>query len=132
MKITMNKKHLLFVFVLCFIGNLFCACHKEEEIKEPTDYRDKWVGEYEHFDQNGIRNGSIFITKVYDSDTWIWLKGMGLKNAHYIDKDGNMPDQYNLMGYIHDDTLAVRHWKFEIGVGTTILLDVKCIKKKEK
>ena len=132
MKITMNKKHLLLVFVLCLIGGLFCACHKEEDIKEPTDYRDKWVGEYEHFDQNGIRNGSIFITKVYDSDTWIWLKGMGLKNAHYIDKDGNMPDQYNLMGYIHDDTLAVRHWKFEIGVGTTILLDVKCIKKKEK
>ena len=44
--LTMNKKHLLLVFVLCLIGGLFCACHKEE-IKEPTDYRDKWVGEYE-------------------------------------------------------------------------------------
>ena len=45
MKITMNKKHLLLVFVLCLIGGLFCTCHKEE-IKEPTDYRDDCLGTY--------------------------------------------------------------------------------------
>ena len=143
MKITMNKKHLLLVFVLCLIGGLFCACHKEEEIKEPTDYRDKWVGEYEHFDSNGKKDGSIFISKVYDYNMWIWLKGMAINMAHYIDKDGNMPlnksvsppdsygAQFTLEGYIDNNTLVLKYWKIVSHEPPTLLLDVKCVKKEE-
>ena len=73
----MNKKHLLLVFVLCLIGGLFCACHKEEEIKEPTDYRDKWVGEYEyqHFLFNIPLNKNILDTTFNYTKPLIVKKG---------------------------------------------------------
>ena len=134
------KQSVFFVIIVCVTINLLCSCHKESE---PTDYRDQWVGEYEHFDQNGKKDGSILITKVYDSDTWIWLKGMEIFMAHYIDKDGNMPPyksisppssdgtQFGLEGYIDNNILVLKYWKI-VNHQQKILLDVQCVKKKEK
>ena len=116
---------------MCLANILFCSCQKEEEIKEPTDYRDKWVGEYEHFDQNGIRNGSIFITKVYDYDSRIWVKGMGVNMAPYIDRMGNFTYSNELQGCIYDDTLSILHWKLYGIPDRRLVLDAQCIKKKE-
>ena len=116
---------------MCLANILFCSCQKEEEIQEPVDYRDKWVGEYEHFDQNGIKDGSIFITKVYDYDSRIWVKGMGVNMAPYIDKMGNITYGSDLQGCIYDDTLSILHWKLYGIPDRRLVLDAQCIKKKE-
>ena len=116
---------------MCLANILFCSCQKEEEIKEPADYRDKWVGEYEHFDSNGEKDGSIFITKVYDYDSRIWVKGMGVNLAPSIDITGNITYGSYLQGCIYDDTLAILYWK-TYGHIMRLELDVQCVKKKEK
>ena len=122
----MKRENVFSVITLLMIGCLLNACHKEEE---PTDYRDKWVGEYEYFDQNGGKNGSIFITKVYDYDSKIWVKGMGINLAPSIDITGNITYGSDLQGCIYDDTLAILYWKTYDHI-MKLELDVQCVKKK--
>ena len=127
----MHRKHYFFIAILCVIYTSFFSCHKEVIETEPVDYRDKWVGEYEHFDQNGIKDGSIFITKVYDYDSRIWVKGMGVNMAPLIDRMGNITYGSDLQGCIYDDTLAILYWKTYYHF-SKLELDVQCVKKKEK
>ena len=113
MKITMNKKHLLLVFVLCLIGGLFCACHKEE-IKEPVDYRDKWVGEYFcPFNRHGAAfPTTIKIVKVKSLDSALYFYCYGDFNTKFIsnvDIYGNFFYTANYYGkFFAEDSIVLK------------------------
>ncbi len=118
--LTMNKKHLLLVFVLCLIGGLFCACHKEE-IKEPTDYRDKWVVEYSclYDPHTGAAPWQIFIrvekVKSLDSALYFYCYGgIDAKFVSSVDFYGNFSSYTRYFGsfYAEDSIVVVRHIDF--------------------
>ena len=112
MKTTNILRYSLLALVILL---LFCSCHKEEE---PTDYRDKWVGEYSSF--HDLHTGApplqmfISVEKVKGLDSALYFHCYGDCNAKFVsnvDFYGKFSSYAKYFGsfYTEDSIVIIRH-----------------------
>ena len=112
-----TREPLLYSLFALVVFSLFCSCHKEE-IKEPIDYRDNWVGEYlSLYDPHtGADSWQIVISveKVKSLDSALYFHCYGDYNAKFVSKVdfyGKFSSYVKYFGsfYAEDSIVIVRH-----------------------